>query len=127
MSDYINDLRFDTKKAENFFAQKLAFTLGPVELHEMMKVKSVKLIDVRHAEDYAIGHIPSAISIPKTELESKLSALSKNDVHVIYCYNQQCQLAAGAALFMAKNDYPVMELEGGFKVWSEDFGFEVVK
>lgn len=127
MSDYINDLRFDTKKAEVFFAEKLAFTLGPVELREMMKMKKVKLIDVRYAEDYALGHIPEAISIPKPDLEAKLSTLSKNDVHVLYCYNQQCQLAAGAALFMTKNDYPVMELEGGFKVWSEDFGFEVDK
>lgn len=127
MSDYINDLRFDTKKAEDYFARKLAFTLGPVELHEMMKAKKIKLIDVRHGEDYAIGHIPEAVSIPKPELEAKLHTLSKNDVHVLYCYNQQCQLAAGAALFMAKNDYPVMELTGGFQVWSEDFKFEVVK
>lgn len=127
MSDYINDLRFDTKKAEDYFARKLAFTVGPVELREMMKMKKVKLIDVRHKEDFALGHIPEAISIPKPELEATLRTLSKNDVHALCCYNQQCQLAAGAALFMAKNDYPVMELTGGFQVWSEDFNFEVVQ
>jgi len=127
MSDYINDLRFDTKKAEDYFARKLAFTLGPVELHEMMKAKKVKIIDVRHPEDYLLGHIPDAISIPKSDLESQLATLSKNDVHVVYCYNQQCQLGAAAALFMAKNDYPVMELTGGFHVWQHDFKFEVVK
>lgn len=127
MSDYINDLRLDAKKAENFFAEKLAFSLGPVELKEMMKAKKVKLIDVRHANDYEMGHIQDAMSIPKEDLEANLSKLSKNDVHVVYCYNQQCQLAASSALFLAKNDYPVMELTGGFKTWKEEFKFKVVK
>lgn len=124
MSDYINDIRFDTKLAESFFAKELAFTLGPVELHEMMKTKKVKLIDVRRKEDYDLSHIPEAISIPKQELEQNLSTLNKNDLHIVYCYNQQCQLAAAAALFLAKNDYPVMEMKGGFNAWKNDFKFE---
>lgn len=126
MSDYINEIRIDTKKAENFFAQRLAYTLGPVELKEMLKDKKVKLLDVRREEDFNDGHIPDAISMPAKSLNGKLNILSKNDIHVVYCYNQQCHLASNAALFLAKNDYPVMELEGGFKVWSEDFGFEVI-
>lgn len=124
MSDYINETRFDTKKAENFFAKKLAFTLGPVELKKMLEQNKVKLIDVRAREDYEDSHIPEAICIPMAELEAHLGKLSKNDVHVVYCYNQQCHLAAGAALTLAKNDYPVMELEGGFQVWKKDFKFE---
>jgi len=126
MSDYINEIRHDTKAAERFFAERLAFTLGPVELKEMLKDKKVKLIDVRYKDDFDIGHIPESISMPAKSLNGELSKLSKNDVHVVYCYNQQCHLASNAALFLAKNDYPVMELEGGFKVWKEDFGFEVV-
>jgi len=126
MSDYINEIRFDTKLAEKFFAKKLAFTLGPVELKEMLKDKKVKLLDVRYKEDFDIEHIPEAISMPAKSLNGNISVLSKNDVHVVYCYNQQCHLGANAALFLAKNDYPVMELDGGFKVWKEDFEFEVV-
>lgn len=127
MSDYINDLRTDTKRAEEFFAEKLAYTIGPVELKAMKETKDVKIIDVRRSEDYELGHISDAISIPKAELEAKLSSLSKNEIHIVYCYNQQCQLATAAALFMAKNDYPVMELTGGFHVWYNDFKFDVVK
>ncbi len=126
MNDYINDLRLDTKRAENFFAERLAYTLGPVELKAMLQDKKVKLIDVRYQDDYDESHILEAISIPKDEIESKLSTLSKNDIHVVYCYNQQCHLASNAALVLAKNDYPVMELEGGFKVWKDDFEFEVI-
>lgn len=127
MSEYIDEIRHDTKVAEGFFAKKLAFTLGPVELKKMQEDKKVKVIDVRRKEDYDEGHIPEAISIPKTELKDRLGELSSKDVHVIYCYNQQCHLGAAAALTLAKSGYPVMELEGGFQIWSEVFGFETVK
>jgi rhodanese-related sulfurtransferase len=124
MSDYIKEIRHNTKMAENFFAQRLAYTLGPVELKAMMKKNKVKVLDVRYKDDFDEAHIPGAISMPKYELEANLAKLSKNDVHVVYCYNQQCHLGSNAALFLAQNDYPVMELEGGFKVWVEDFKFE---
>lgn len=127
MSEYIDKIRFDTKKAENFFAQRLAYTLGPVELTEMMKEGKVKLIDVRYSEDFNEGHIPFAVSIPKMDLAQSLSELSKKELHVVYCYNQQCHLASSAALILAKNGYPVMELEGGFDVWVNDFKFDVEK
>ena len=125
MSEYINNIRFNTKTAEDFFSQKLAFTLGPVELKKMLEDKKVKLIDVRRQEDYEEAHIPQAISIPKEELTENFSELLKEEVHVVYCYNQQCHLGAAAALILAKNGYPVMELEGGFNSWVNDFEFEV--
>ncbi|HNW25488.1 MAG TPA: rhodanese-like domain-containing protein [Candidatus Gastranaerophilaceae bacterium] len=127
MSEYINNIRFDAKKAENFFAQRLAYTLGPVELSEMMKEGKVKLIDVRYPDDFVEGHIPFAVSMPKIELAQRLSELSKKELHVVYCYNQQCHLASSAALILAKNGYPVMELEGGFDVWKNGFKFDVEK
>lgn len=127
MSEYIDKIRRDPDIAESFFAEKLAFTLGPVELKKMLEDGKVKLIDVRAKEDYDDGHIPESISIPKADLVEKLNSLSRDDVHVIYCYNQQCHLGAAAALILAKNGYPVMELDGGFEVWHKDFKFESVK
>lgn len=126
MSEFIDKIRYDIEAATDFFAEKLAFTLGPVELKKMLADKKVKLIDVRAKEDYDEAHIPEAVCIPKAELEGKLSQLSNKDVHVVYCYNQQCHLAAAAALVLAKNGYPVMELDGGFDVWVNDFNFEAV-
>lgn len=124
MSEYINKYRSDTERAAKYFAKKLAFTLGPVELKKMMAENKVKLIDVRQKEDFDIEHIPGAVSVPKAELIERLPVFSKSTVYVVYCYNQQCHLGASAALTLARNDIPVMELEGGFKVWKEDFGFE---
>jgi len=127
MSEYIDKIRHNPKTAEDFFAQRLAFTLGPVELTKMLEQNKVKLIDVRKKEDFDESHIEKAISIPKDELKIRLTELSKNDVHVIYCYNQQCHLASSAALELAKNGYLVMELEGGFDVWINNFKFETVR
>ena len=116
MNEKIRELRLDAEKARCYFSKKLAFTLGPVE-------NMIKLVDVRSASDYEVAHIPSAISIPKEELSQNTDKLSKNEITVIYCYNQQCHLGAEACLILAEYGYPVMLLEGGFKTWSEDFRF----
>lgn len=121
--DRIHELRQNPQEAAEFFAKKLAFTLGPVELGSMLEDGKVKLIDVRHKEDYEESHIEKSVNIEKEDLESKFSELSKDNVYVISCYSQQCHLGAGAAHKMAVNGYKVMELEGGFKAWKEDYRF----
>lgn len=115
----------DTQCALKYFQEKLAFTLGPVDLKEKIANKEVKIIDVRKGEDYDKGHIPSAISIPKNDIKNHLSKLSKDDINIVYCYNQQCHLASKAAEILAENGYPVMELEGGMNSWKEDYDFEI--
>ncbi len=123
MNEKIRELRFDTEKARCYFSQKLAYTLGPVELKDLMEENMIKLVDVRSNADYEVAHIPSAISIPKDELSQNTDKLSKDVITVVYCYNQQCHLGAKACLLLAEYGYPVMLLEGGFKTWSEDFRF----
>ena len=75
---------------------------------------------------YEKGHIPESISIPAEDLDIRMSGLSRDKINIVYCYNQQCHLAAKAALKLAENEYPVMELEGGFHAWSDVADFEVV-
>ena len=58
--------------------------------------------------------------------EEHLEKLSKDDIHIVYCYNQQCHLATCACRLLSLNDYPCMELEGGFKVWVDDFRYATV-
>lgn len=114
-----------TDRAKVFFEDKLSFTLGPVELKKMIGEETVQIIDVRRKEDYDNGHISTAISIPGAELENNMDKLSKDQINIVYCYTQQCHLAARAAVKLATNGYPVMELEGGFDVWKNAYNFEV--
>ena len=124
----ILNIRNNSEEASNYFSKQLAFTLGPVELKELSEEgKNIKIIDVRLNSDYQVGHIPEAISIPYEELPEKLKELNKEDLHVVYCYNNYCHLGAKAAYILAKNTFSVMLLEGGFKTWAEDFRFAIVQ
>jgi rhodanese-related sulfurtransferase len=109
----------DPKKAKRYFARKLAFSAGPVELGRWLKErKDIKIVDVRDADTYAKGHIPGAVNLPQ-EKWHKTAALDKNKTSIVYCYSQTCHLAARAALEFAGQGFPVMELDGGFNVWKE--------
>ena len=90
----------DPARAKQHFEAKLAFTTGPVELERMMKEGNVNIVDVRAAEDYAKGHIPGAVNLPK-ERWSSLQGLRKDRTNVIYCYSLVCHLAASAAVHFA--------------------------
>jgi rhodanese-related sulfurtransferase len=111
----------DPAKAKAYFENKLAFTTGPVEVDRWIRTdqNTINVVDVREAEDYAKGHIPGAINLPRDRWDS-LEGLQKNKTNVVYCYTQTCHLAANACAHFAGKGYPVMELEGGFQVWKEN-------
>ena len=109
----------DPAKARQYFADRLAFTTGPVELARNLKqAANFSVIDVREAEDYTKGHIPGAVNLPHDKW-STCEGLRKDTVNVVYCYSQVCHLAATAALEFAGKGYSVMEMEGGFAAWKE--------
>ena len=111
----------DPAKAKAYFEDKLAFTTGPVELDRWIKTgeNNLVVVDVRAAEDFAKGHIPGAINLPKDNWDNP-QGLRKDKTNVVYCYTQQCHLAANACVQFASKGYPVMELEGGFEVWRQN-------
>jgi len=114
----------DPVRAAAYFEDKLAFTAGPVELERMIKsCENIVIVDVRDAEDFAKGHIPGAINLPKGTWDQAMG-LNKHRTNVVYCYSLLCHLAANACLEFASKGYPVMELEGGFTSWEEG-GFEI--
>ncbi len=110
----------DPARARAYFEDKLAFTTGPVELDRWIKSRenNLTIVDVREAEDYAKGHIPGAINLPKGTWEQP-KGLSKDKTNVVYCYTQVCHLAASACVVFASKGFPVMDLEGGFQTWKD--------
>lgn len=123
MDNKIKEMRFDCARAKGFYEECLAFTIGPIDVKNLMEDGDITLLDVRREADYEISHIPSAISIPKDSLADNLDKLDKNIPTVVYSYNQQCHLSYKAALILADYGYPSIVLEGGFKTWKEDFRF----
>jgi rhodanese-related sulfurtransferase len=107
----------DTNKAVDFFRAKLEFTTGPIELKRMMDAgENINIVDVRYPNDYAAGHIPGAVNLPKDRWDT-LEGLAHDKVNILCCYSIVCHLAAEAAFQFAGRGYSVMELEGGFDQW----------
>jgi rhodanese-related sulfurtransferase len=108
----------DPAKASEYFRAKMEFTTGPMELSHMLEQRNrnINIVDVRASDDYAKGHIPGAISLPSDKWMT-FQGLQKDKLNILYCYTQQCHLAATAAVEFAAHGYPVMELEGGFEEW----------
>jgi rhodanese-related sulfurtransferase len=115
----------DPKRAREFFEAKMSFTTGPAEVKAMIdRGSEVNIIDVRAAKDYAQGHVPCALNLPKDQWDT-LKGLSKDKTNIIYCYSAVCHLAANAALEFASKGFPVMEMDGGMKAWrAHDYEIE---
>ena len=112
-------LTVSAAEAKEYFRNKMAFTAGPVQVSEWIEEGApICVVDVRAEEDYKKGHVPGAISLPKKHWGS-LEGLRKDRNNILYCYSQTCHLAAAAALKFSRLDFPVVEMEGGFKAWSE--------
>ncbi len=126
MHEYINDLTYNTKKAQKFFAKKLAYLMSPNELSNKISehCEKIVLIDVRDEASYNDEHIPTSINVPFERLEKYMGNLSKNKLHILYSYNQDCLLSAKAALKLTLNEYPSKILMGGFNIW-KSFGYDI--
>lgn len=104
-------------KAVEYFRAKTEFSTGPAELSLLIEAdENINIIDVRKPDDFDRGHIPGAVNVPRESWES-FEGMSPDKVNVIYCYSHVCHLAAQGALYFAENDYPVLELDGGFEEW----------
>ena len=109
----------DPEKAKEYFQDKTAYTLGPVEVDFFRKQgDTFNLIDVRDAEDYIEEHPKGALSLPQNQWDT-FKGLSREKLNVVFCYDEDCHLAAKAALKFASGGYPVMEMNGGFESWKE--------
>ncbi|BCO27945.1 sulfurtransferase [Rhodoferax lithotrophicus] len=79
------------------------------------------LVDVREADEYAVGHLPGAVHISRGMLEFKFSAnpaLQSRDLHIVlYC--KTSGRAALAALALHDMGYlNVKSILGGFDAWA---------
>ena len=107
------------KEKDNFkITNSLIYNLpkGLTQYEYDIELDDINIIDVRATEDFAQGHIPGAINVPKERWNTPVG-LRTDTTNIIYCYSEVCHLAAAAAKEFAEQGFPVMELEGGFEEW----------
>ena len=74
------------------------------------------MLDVREPDEWAVGHIPGALHVPLSDVPSRLDALPESEV-VVVCRNGG--RSARAAVWLNRNGFDAVNLEGGMAAWAE--------
>jgi len=79
------------------------------------------LIDVREADEFAAGHLPGAVLVPRGLLEFKLSgtpALSSRDLKVVLYCKTSGRAALAAQAMQSMGYLNVSSVAGGYDAWA---------
>lgn len=81
------------------------------------------IIDVREYDEYAAGHLPGAINIPRGVLEFKIGMVpecaNKDGAFLVYC--RTSGRAALSTVQLQKIGYTnVISMAGGFEIWNNE-------
>jgi rhodanese-related sulfurtransferase len=109
----------DVERVMNTFLKQRG-SMSPITAEELLRKlrdKSVMVLDVRPAVEYASGHIAGARSIPLHELRRKLKALPKRREIVAYCRGPYCVLADEAVAILRAQGLRARRLQEGFPDW----------
>src|ERR671924_2102091 len=86
----------------------------------------VVLVDVREAEEFQAGHIPGAVHVPRSYLETRIeNAVPDRDAHVVlYCASGNRSAWGAHALKQLLGYSNVESMRGGITLW-KDRGYDV--
>lgn len=87
------------------------------ELLKQFKEGCITLLDVRPAEEFALGHLPGAINIPFEEMDERLAELPANQTVVAYCRGPYCVLSFDAVEALRAKGISARRLKDGFPEW----------
>ncbi|MEQ9640576.1 MAG: metalloregulator ArsR/SmtB family transcription factor [Alphaproteobacteria bacterium] len=87
------------------------------DLVDRMKAGIVTVLDVRPADEFALGHLPGAVNIPLGELERRLAEFDPAQEIVAYCRGPYCVLSYEAVARLRARGYQVRRLEDGLPEW----------
>jgi rhodanese-related sulfurtransferase/DNA-binding transcriptional ArsR family regulator len=87
------------------------------DLHSRMTNGQVVIIDVRTTDNYELGHIPGALSVPQAELQDQLATLPHGQEVVAYCQGPYCVASPRAVQLLRAHGHHASSLEGGLARW----------
>jgi rhodanese-related sulfurtransferase len=99
--------------------------VDPAQVRDQLGNGAV-IVDVREAEEFEQGHIPGAIHVPRSYLETRIEgAVPDHDAHVIlYCQSGNRSAWGAAALEDLLGYSDVSSMTGGITLW-KDRGYDV--
>ena len=89
-------------------------------LVKLMNSQKVLIVDVREATDFQLGHILSAINIPKAKLADQITKLTaEKNKTIILVSSKGTGLTPSMALLRKQGVQDVKVLKGGLDAWKE--------
>jgi ArsR family transcriptional regulator len=88
-----------------------------VELLARMTAGDVQVLDVRPADEYALGHLPGAVCMPLDTLRARLAELATDKEIVAYCRGPWCVLSFETVALLRSLGFRVRRLEAGLPEW----------
>jgi rhodanese-related sulfurtransferase len=93
-------------------------TISRDDLRARLRAGDVVVLDVRPEAEYAAGHIRGAISIPVSQLRSRLGEIPDGAEVVAYCRGPYCVYADDAVRVLDRKGVSAARLEDGFPEWA---------
>ena len=106
------------KVVRGYFADRDA--MEPISRKELLKRSHaglVTILDVRSTDEFAQGHLPSALNIPLNDLNARLAELDPQQEIIAYCRSTYCVLSFEAVAALRARGFKAHRLEEGFPEW----------
>jgi ArsR family transcriptional regulator len=91
--------------------------ISRAELLEHARAGAVTVLDVRPADEFALGHVPGAVNIPLHDLEARLAEFDPAQEIVAYCRGAYCVLSYEAVAVLRARGFKARRLEDGLPEW----------
>lgn len=112
-----NDAEVRHIVADYFRSSETLDAVSREELLSKLKDGTATVLDVRPEDEFMLGHIPGALSMPIEQLSQSLTKLPKDREIVAYCRGPYCVFAFEAEAILRKRGFNVHRLEEGFPQW----------
>ena len=86
-------------------------------LVEMMRRQDTALLDVRPVEEYEAGHIAGAVSMPLSQIATRLDEVAAGSSIVTYCRGAYCVMAHDAVTLIRERGRDAVRLQDGMLEW----------
>lgn len=90
-------------------------SIGADEFYQKSKNEELTIVDVREADEFERGHIPSAKTLPLSGLGLHIDQLTKDEKYYIIC--QSGGRSAMACEFLSSEGYEVVNVMAGMSAW----------
>ena len=113
----------DPEVAQAYFERLLTFETDCWDVHDAIVTgaNDFVLLDVRTSRLYEAAHVPTAINLPRGEInERSLAAWPGDTLFVVYCAGPHCNGADKAALRLGELGRRVKIMIGGTMGWADE-------